>query len=97
MVELHPLQREADVGVNTKAGGFLARRSGKSAANRGGRRELGMTVFAYKSTGRMQRRATWLYIAGGTERTVGKYYSFPMDAITERGYFAEETGILAKT
>jgi hypothetical protein len=33
----------------------------------------------------------------GTERAVGKYDSFPMDAITERGYFAGEMGILART
>jgi len=33
----------------------------------------------------------------GTERAVGKYDSFPMDAITERRYFAEQMEILAKT
>jgi hypothetical protein len=29
---------------------------------------------------------------GSTEWAVGKYDSFPMDAITERGYFAGEKG-----
>ena len=46
-------------------------------------------------------RAPWattgLRQDGGTERTVGKYDSFPMDALTERGYLAEEMGIVAKT
>ena len=46
-------------------------------------------------------RASWATTGqcqgGGTERAVGKYDSFPMDAITERGYFAREVGISAKT
>jgi hypothetical protein len=99
MVEPHGLQREGDVGVNTRA-----RRDSSPAEKRprgNDSRDGGLGMTAKSPRARNNRRAPWATTdrrqGRGTERAVGKYDSFPMDAMTERGYFAEQMEILAKT